>query len=198
VLTDLGTLGGDNSSARWINDAGEVVGRAALYPGLVNRHGFLWKNGAMIDLSIPAGGTCGTAYAINSSEQIVGDWGICGGTNHGFLWENGGPIVDLQTLVLPGSDVTISETNYINDAGEISGFGTNSNGDQRALLLIPCDEKHPGQCEDYSMIEVATPQTSSPTAMERGSESPEDTANPLRNRFGRGFHLPGQPPAPRD
>src|ERR1035441_7454250 len=54
-------------------------------------------------------------------------WGI----NHGFLWENGGPIVNLQTLVLPGSDVTISETNYINDAGEISGFGTNSNGDQQ-------------------------------------------------------------------
>ena len=70
--------------------------------------------------------------------------------NRGFLWENGGPIVDLQTLVLPGSDITIVETNYINDAGEISGFGTNSNGDQRAILLIPCDDNHPGQCADNS------------------------------------------------
>ena len=196
VLKDLGTLGGDNSSARWINDAGEVVGRAELHPGSTRRHGFLWKDGAMIDLGIPAGGTCGTAYAINSSEQIVGDWGICGGTNYGFLWENGGPIVDLQTLVLPGSDVTISETNYINDAGEISGFGTDSNGDQRAILLIPCDQKHPGQCGDYSLIEVSAPQNSGPATTLQGTESPAGTDNPLPNRLGRGFHIPGQPAAP--
>ena len=150
----------------------------------------------MIDLGIPAGGTCGTAYAINSSEQIVGDWGICGGTNHGFLWENGGPIVDLETLVLPGSDVTISETNYINDAGEISGFGTDSNGDLRAILLIPCDEKHPGQCDDYSMIEVPASQTSAPAAESSApatqrNELPVDTVNPLHNRFGKGYHQTG-------
>ena len=198
VLTDLGTLGGSNSSARWINDAGEVVGRADLVPGVTGRHGFLWKNGAMIDLGIPSGGTCGTAYAINSSEQIVGDWGICGGTNYGFLWENGGPIVDLQTLVLPGSDVTISETNYINDAGEISGFGTDSNGDTRAIVLIPCDEKHPGECEDNSLIEAPTQQTISSPAINQRSESLADTVNPMRNRFGRGFHLPGQPAEPRN
>ncbi len=199
VLTDLGTLGGDNSSARWVNDAGEVVGRANLYPGLINRHGFLWKNGVMTDLGILPGDTCATAYAINSSEQIVGDSVICGGTNRGFLWENGGPIVDLQTLVLPGSDVTILETNYINDAGEISGFGMNSSGDMRAILLIPCDEKHPGVCDDYSMIEVPASQTSASTAEvsapAQRNESPADTS---RNRFGRGFHLRGQPAAPRD
>jgi probable HAF family extracellular repeat protein len=196
VLKDLGTLGGDNSSARWINDAGEVVGRANLYPGLINRHGFLWKNGAMTDLGILAGDTCSTAYAINSSEQVVGDSGNCGSFNHGFLWENGGPIVDLQTLVLPGSDITIVETNYINDAGEVSGFGTNSNGDQRGLLLIPCDDNHPGQCEDNSLVEAPTQQARSKATMKQDSESPADTANPLRNRFGRGFHIPGQPAAP--
>lgn len=173
--------------------------RANLYPGLINRHGFLWKNGVMTDLGILPGDTCATAYAINSSEQIVGDSVICGGTNRGFLWENGGPIVDLQTLVLPGSDVTILETNYINDAGEISGFGMNSSGDMRAILLIPCDEKHPGVCDDYSMIEVPASQTSASTAEvsapAQRNESPADTS---RNRFGRGFHLRGQPAAPRD
>jgi probable HAF family extracellular repeat protein len=198
VLTDLGTLGGDKSSARWINDAGEVVGRAELYPGLKNRHGFLWKNGVMTDLGILAGDTCSTAYAINSSEQIVGDSGNCSSINRGFLWENGGPIVDLQTLVIPGSDVTIQETNYINDAGEISGFGTLPNGDQRGILLIPCDEKHPGECEDYSMIEAPTQQTSPSTATKQDSEPPADTETPSRNRFGRRFHVPGQPAVPRD
>jgi probable HAF family extracellular repeat protein len=163
---------------------------------LKNRHGFLWKKGVMTDLGILAGDTCATAYAINSSEQIVGDSGNCSAINRGFLWENGGPIVDLQTLVLPGSDVTISETNYINDAGEISGFGTNSNGDMHAILLIPCDEKHPGECEDYSMIEAPTQQTSPSTATKQGSESPADTEAPSRNRFGRGFHIQGQLAAP--
>jgi len=152
----------------------------------------------MTDLGILAGDTCATAYAINSSEQIVGDSGNCGAINRGFLVENGDPIVDLQTLVLPGSDVTISETNYINDAGEISGFGTNSNGDQRAILLIPCDEKHPGECEDYSMIEPPASQSIPPVTMKQGGESEAETDNPSRNRFGRGFHNPVQPAAPRD
>jgi probable HAF family extracellular repeat protein len=193
ALTDLGTLGGDNSSARWINDEGEVVGRATLTHGLINRHGFLWKNGAMTDLGILSGDTCATAYAINSSEQIVGDSGNCAAINRGFLWENGGPIVDLQTLVLPGSDVTISETNYINDAGEISGFGTDSNGDQHAIVLIPCDE-----CGNYSLIEAITPQASAPMTAGRGGESPADKVKPLLNRFGRGFNLRGQIAAPSE
>jgi probable HAF family extracellular repeat protein len=198
VLKDLGALGGDNSSSRWINDAGEVVGRAEIQPGSHMRHGFLWKNGVMTDLGTLPGDTCATAYAINSNEQIVGDSVICGGTNRGFLWENGGPMVDLQTLVLQGADLTISETNYINDAGEISGFGMNSSGVMHALLLIPCDEHHPGQCEDYSLIEVPAQQTSPSTAMKQGSESPTDRNSPLSKRFGRGFHLPGQPAAPRN
>ena len=192
VLKDLGTLGGDNSSSRWINDAGEVVGRADLVPGVTGRHGFLWKKGRMTDLGILTGDICATAYAINSSEQIVGDSGNCSGVNHGFLWENGGPIVDLQTLILPGSDVTIQETNYINDAGEISGFGMNSNGDQRAILLIPCDDHHPGECEDNSLMEVPSAPARGPAAMQLSSQSPAGTDNPSRSRFGRGFHNPGQ------
>jgi probable HAF family extracellular repeat protein len=56
-LTDLGTLGGDNASALWLNDAGEVIGYADLPPnppgcmGLACvHHGFLWKHGVMTDL----------------------------------------------------------------------------------------------------------------------------------------------------
>ena len=33
------------------------------------------------------------------------------------------------------------------------------NGDEHGVVLIPCDEKHPGECEDYSMIEGVTSQT---------------------------------------
>ena len=116
----------------------------------------------------------------------------------GFLWENGGPIVDLQTLVLPGSDITIVETNYINDAGEISGFGTNSNGDQRGLLLIPCDDNHPGQCEDNSLVEAPTQQAGSQATMTQGSESPLSPIERIRSQMRQRDHLPGQLAAPRD
>jgi probable HAF family extracellular repeat protein len=192
MLKDLGTLGGDNSSPRWINEAGEVVGRADLVPGVKGRHGFLWKKGVMTDLGVVGSDPCSTAYAINSSEQIVGDSAPCGKSLHGFLWENGGPIVDLQTLVLPGSDVTILETDYINDAGEISGYGRDSNGDTRAILLIPCDDHHPGECEDNSLIEAPTPQASGPATMQRSSQLPAVTDNPSRSRFGRGSYNPDQ------
>ncbi len=185
LLKDLGTLGGNRSSPRWINDAGEVVGRADLYPGLITRHGFLWKKGVMADLGVVGSDPCSTAFAINSSEQIVGVSAQCGQSGHGFLWENGGPIVDLQTLVLPGSDLTIGETLFINDAGEISGFGTNSNGDQRGLLLIPCDRDHPHvEGCDYDAVDSDAP---AEDARANSTSTPPTTAiqpRPL-SRFAR-------------
>ena len=194
-MIDLGTLGGTNGRAIWLNDAGEVVGVSNL-PGDTGRHAFLWKNGVMTDL-----GTLGQAsvpWSINSGGQIVGVSLINSTTRAGFLWENGGPMVDLNSLVIPGSGLTALNAASINERGEIVGQGQLANGDVHAYLLIPCDEKHPGECEDYSMIEVATPQASGPARMSQGSESLAGTDNPLRNRLGRGYHIPGQPAAPRD
>jgi probable HAF family extracellular repeat protein len=34
VLTDIGTLGGDFSTAKWVNESGEVVGYATTKNGL--------------------------------------------------------------------------------------------------------------------------------------------------------------------
>ena len=43
----------------------------------------------------------------------------------------------------------------INDLGEILATGPLPNGDHHAMLLIPCDEKHPNVkgC-DYSLVQV--------------------------------------------
>ena len=204
-LKDLGTLGGNLGFSVWVNDAGVVVGRADISIGSNAHHAFRWTQATgMQDLGAPGNDMCSTAHAINSSGQIVGTSAVqCGGNGcvggcHGWLWEDGGPIVDLETLVLPGSDLTITGVVSINDRGEVTGQGILANGDQHAYLAIPCDDKHPGQCLDYSMIEVSTPQTSGPATISQGSESPAGTDNPSRNRFGRGYHLPGQPAAPRD
>ena len=187
-----------------LNDAGDVVGKADL-PGSQTHHGFLWKNGVMHDLGT-LGGTnlCSNAHGINSSGQIIGISSDCVTSYHAALWENGGPWVDLNTLVPPHPGIQLNGLdNYINDRGEILTDGTLSNGDNHAFLLIPCDEKHPGQCQDYSMIEVPTPQTNAPRVeypptMKQGSEAPVNPVNQFRNRLMRGYHIPGQAAAPRD
>lgn len=139
MLTDLGTLGGDNGEAFWINDGGEIVGRADL-PGSQVHHAFLWKNGRMIDLGTAPGQTCSTAIDINSRGQIIIDTGIClVGGGPPSLWEDG-TLYDLNTLVLPGSGITLVDVNFINDRGEIAAIGLLSNGDEHAILLVPTGE----------------------------------------------------------
>ena len=125
----------------------------------------------MIDLGLINGDTAGTAYSVNAKDQVVGTTVPCAQVNfddscdgpvyHSFLWENGS-IVDLQTLVVPGSDIAVSScagceiAGYnINDRGEIAGQGVLSNGDSRVILLIPCDENHPDvEGCDYSLVDA--------------------------------------------
>jgi hypothetical protein len=79
-----------------------------------------------------------------------------------FLWENGGPMVDLQSLVVSGSSLTLLISADINDLGEILGQGLppgcgNNSACGQAFLLIPCDENHPNvEGCDYSLVHAAT------------------------------------------
>jgi probable HAF family extracellular repeat protein len=155
-MKDLGTLGGTFGRPSWINDAGEVVGFAR-FAGDQTGHAFLWRNGVMTDLGTIGTDPASDAASINSQGQIVGGTFIFGGADlRGWLWENGGPIVDLEKLVLPGSGLTVFSGNLINDRGEIAGRGRLPNGDEHAIVLIPCDENHPDVdgC-DYGPVETA-------------------------------------------
>ena len=203
-MRDLGTFGGDNGQANALNDAGEIVGKAD-FPGSQIHDGFVWNHGVMTDLGTVDGDPCSDANGINSAGQVVGTSSNCHMAVHAFLWENGGPMVDLNTLIVPllpsvrvdGSD------SYINDQGEILSSGVLQNGDVHAFLLIPCDDKHPGQCEDYSMIEGAAPQISAPAAefpavMKQDGGSPVSPVERFRTMMRQRYQLSGQPAAPRD
>ena len=161
-MKDLGTLGGDFGYATWLNEDGEVVGVASLpipCPGCEQGpqvyHGFFWKQGVMTDL-----GTldkCSITFGINSKSQIVGSSGLCGIAKHAFLSESGGPIIDLSSRAVGGSDLQLTQAIYIDDRGEIAGNGVATNGDEHAYVLIPCDQDHPGVegCE-YDTIRIPT------------------------------------------
>jgi len=187
VLTDLGTLGGDNGEAFWINDTGEVVGRADFSPSSSAHHAFLWKKGKMIDLDGAPGKACSTAVGINSRSQIIIDTSDCGeGFGPGMLWENG-KLYDLNSLIPPSSGLAVDGVNFINDRGEIAAKGDLPDGFQHAILLIPCDQAHLGLegCGNSLVDATAAPQSPAPRSF------PSGTQRPPRSRWSNRYHLPG-------
>jgi len=161
VMKDLGALGGTYGYASWLNDKGEVVGSAS-NRGDQALLSFLWMDGVMSNLGTLNGDSCSAADAINFHGQVVGGSGFydapyfpaCTDTvEHAVLWENG-EALDLNTLVTSHTDLTLSEATFINDRGEISGFGTLANGETHAFVLIPCDGKHAEVMGcDYSLVD---------------------------------------------
>jgi probable HAF family extracellular repeat protein len=153
-LIDLGTFGGDQDWGNWINDAGEVVGQGA-FPGDQEFHGFLWKNGKKTDLGVLPGDFLSDTAVINSQSQIVGSSGNSTSSS-AVLWENG-QIVDLNTLVAAGSGLTLYVARSINDQGEIAALAVDSSGNNHAVLLIPCDGKHPRvEGCNYNMVDTSS------------------------------------------
>jgi hypothetical protein len=87
-------------------------------------------------------------------------------------------MVDLNTLIPPGSGIDLGGAVSINDRGEINGEGVLPNGDVHAFLLIPCDENHRDiEGCDYSLVD---PTTVAPSAVH--GDISRETQHPRQSR----------------
>jgi probable HAF family extracellular repeat protein len=125
VITDLGTLGGCESSATAINSGGQVVGQSQI--AAAERHAFLWDEGGTTDL-----GTLGSesaAWDINDAGQVVGSGMVLSplGGRRAFLWEKG-VVTDIGTL--GGA----TEAFAINTGGQVVGASAAGGMDAHAFL----------------------------------------------------------------
>jgi|SRR5579884_32298 len=99
-VTDLGTLGGDTSGARSINNRGQIVGASKLPYSVRMFHACLWDHGKKIDLGALAPQqrqTYSYANDINDKGQVVGmlvkpldnDYLYGANSAHAVLWDHG-------------------------------------------------------------------------------------------------------------
>lgn len=81
------------------------------------------------------GGSSNYAQGLNNNGQVVG-WSYTAGDlqQHAFLYSNGS-MSDLNSLIDPTSGWTITDSMFINDAGNIVAFGCNTGVGCQYLLL---------------------------------------------------------------
>jgi probable HAF family extracellular repeat protein len=134
-ITDIGTFGGQNSSALAINVHGEVVGWAEQSNGL--RRATLYRNGVLTDLGTVAGSSASGAWAeahdINDSGQVVGVAND-GAYNYAFLHSATG-MISLMNFRGEYFSADASYANSINNWGAIVGRAVNTNGREEAFIF---------------------------------------------------------------
>jgi probable HAF family extracellular repeat protein len=145
---DLGNLGGTVNTAMLgvttiafvINNQGRVTGQSAL-SGNKTFHPFLWSQGTgMQDLGVLPGDLVGAGLGMNNRGEIVGASvsapGPATGNPRAFLWQNG-VMSDLNSLVQADAPLYMLTAFWINDFGEIAGFGATSGGEIHGFLAVP-------------------------------------------------------------
>ena len=140
VIQDIGTLGGQHSTANAINVGRQVVGWAEI--ANQSTAAFLFNNGAMQDLGmLPGGvgvlGSGSQAASVNDNGQVVGMSLDSNGASRAVIWENG-QIIDLNGAIPGATGIILTRARAINNQGQIvveqQDSGANS---AKSFLLTP-------------------------------------------------------------
>ena len=136
TMSDLGTIGGTDSTANAINDRGAVAGYSFI-PNNAATHAFVYRNGRMTDLGT-LGGRDSIAAAINDKGAVVGTSLTSAGAPHGFI-DVHGRMADLNSEIPAESGFVITTAAGINDRGQVvaQAYETSSPTVHVALLLTP-------------------------------------------------------------
>jgi len=143
---------GTAAGAFSVNASGTAAGAFHL-PGSGWRAALWSPSGAMQTLPVLPGYAHAVAHSVNLIGQAVGwasrqssgllprPFGLALDTR-ACLWQ-GGSVLDLNTLIAPGSGWTLQQAEAINDKGWIVGGGT-VHGEYHAFLLRPNPAPSPG------------------------------------------------------
>jgi len=113
-MTDLGTLGGEESWATDVDDAGDVTGFSSTADG--PGHAFLWRKGTMIDLGPLAHNRGSQGQSVTNGGRVAGYTNeVAFPSQHACIWMNG-EVIDLP-------DVAWSNANDMNQRGDVVGYG---------------------------------------------------------------------------
>jgi probable HAF family extracellular repeat protein len=145
TMANIGTLGGHNSYANAINDAGQVVGDSVAPDA--NVYAFLFAKGVLYNLGALPNDQGSRANGINNAGQIVG---VSNGLQStAFVYASATGMQSLNALypglLVNGQDsrtgfMSLTDARAINNSGQIVGNGVYWNGvaqETEAFLLSP-------------------------------------------------------------
>ncbi len=121
-ITDLGTLGGERTSAMGINNRGDVVGFSQSAKG--ENRAFLYTGGSLVDLGT-LGGAESLAYRISDNGVVVGRAQDSAGRFHAFVTTTNGNAIEL-TMLDPRADGDFGMATGVNRLGEVTGYFSTS------------------------------------------------------------------------